>query len=96
MLCLSSPGRMESICATLYTLPTLPRGGAVEGGAPASPRHFIERLTIRIGRSGLMIYVDHGLSPRALCTFKSIGMPSDAIESRLASTRLGQWSIVAK
>lgn len=35
-----------------------------------------------------MIYADHGLSRGALCTFNSIGTPSDAIESRRDSTRL--------
>lgn len=39
-----------------------------------------------------MIYVDHGLYCRALCTSKSIGMSSDAIESRLDSTRLEKSS----
>lgn len=36
-----------------------------------------------------MIYVDHGLYRRALCTSKSTGMLIEAIESRrLDSTRL--------
>jgi hypothetical protein len=40
-----------------------------------------------------MIYVDHGLHPRALRTSKFFGMSSDAIESRLASSRLRQRSV---
>lgn len=41
-----------------------------------------------------MIYVDHGLYRRALCTSKSIGMSPDAIQSRLDSTRLDSTRMV--
>ena len=43
-----------------------------------------------------MISADHGFYRRALLTFKSTGMSSDAIESRLASARLGTVVIVAE
>lgn len=38
--------RMRASADFVHIAHTLPRGGAVQGGAPASPRHLIERLTI--------------------------------------------------
>lgn len=38
--------RMRASADFVHIAHTLPRGGAAQGGAPASPRHFIEGLTI--------------------------------------------------